>query len=570
MRFLQTALLLFVSFPIFSQSTIIKDVNLIDVAKGKVIYKTSVRITDGTIHEITSFKRIQRANSDAILEAENKYLIPGLIDTHIHFFQSGGLYTRPDAIDLREKVPYTEEIQFNKDHAQDYLSRYLRNGITTVMDLGGPLWNYKVRDSIGPSALNPGILVTGPLFSMVDREQMDEGDPPIIKVTNKEEILALFNKQLPYKPDFIKVWYVVNQQNPAIKNYPLVAYLGELCQQNNLQLIVHATQLHTAKLAVKAGASVLVHSVDDSIIPSSFIKELKKKKVTYIPTMIVTNGYLKTFTGKIQHHPQDLAWANPTAYNSLLDPKNFEAEDQPPVLQRMYGNEYPSSYFKRDSIKRINLLHLSKAGVNIATGTDAGNIGTMHGSSYLEELEEMSNSGMSNQELLVSSTLNAAKGFRLADKIGSIDVGKQADLVLLNKNPLEDIRNITSIHHVIKSGHVLTPDAIIKETPVQIVQKQVNAYNARDIDAFMDTYAKDIRIYNEKDELIMNGHEEMRERYAQMFSSIPDLYCHIKNRMQLNNRVIDQEKVLMNGKYVQAIAVYLVENGKIKQVRFVR
>ncbi|MDW3191759.1 MAG: amidohydrolase family protein [Cytophagales bacterium] len=563
-------LLTLLPFYLFGQSTVIKDVNLLDVEKRKVLKNMSVKITDGKITQMDQLKKMSIDTGDSIIDGTGKYLIPGLMDTHIHFFQSGGIYTRPDALDLTHVFSYEEEIQFAKDNAVDYLKRYLRNGITTVMDVGGPLWNYEVRDSLAENSLSPNVLVTGPLFSMVSRPQLDKGDPPIIQVTTKEEVLQLFNQQLPYRPDFMKVWYVVTPDLPAEKSYPLVAYLGELCRENNLKLAVHATQLETAKLAVKAGANILVHSIDDVLIPQEFISEMKKKQVTYIPTMIVGDGYFKTFTGVMDHHPQDLKWANPAAYNSLLDPNKLDKSAWPERLKVLYGLKRPARLEQQDSIMRVNLRNVFNGGVNVATGTDAGNIGTMHASSYLPELEAMSKSELSIWDLLVSSTINAAKGFSLDARLGSIKVGKEADLVLLGADPLQDLQHLNAIEWVMKGGELLTPDKILVESPAQIVQRQVNAYNARDIDAFLDTYSADVKVYNEKGEMTLKGHAKMRERYGLMFERVTNLYCEIVNRIVINNKVIDQEKVRFNDNSLEAVAIYEVTDGKISKVTFVR
>jgi len=565
-------LLLLLCLPLaaFAQSTIIKDVNLLDVETRVLSKGTSVVITDNRITAIDDFANLETSADDRIIEAAGKFLIPGLIDAHIHFFQSGGLYTRPDAVDLRRVRPYTEEIQFAKDNAADYLQRYLRQGITTVMDVGGPMWNFTVRDSIAAEMLSPEVLVTGPLFSIVARPQMDEGDPPIVKVANREEIDALFEQMLPYKPDFIKIWYIASRQYPPQETYPLVEYIGQLCDQNDLRLAVHATQLETAQLAVQAGADILVHSVDNALIPGDFARELADKQVTYIPTLTVSNGYFRTFTGQLNHTEQDLAYANPHAYSTLMDLERIPKEHWPNRLKGIYQSGMPPNSGTTDSIMAHNLRLLSGLNANIATGTDAGNIGTMHASSYLPELLSMQEAGLSNWDLLVYSTLNPARGFGKGDRLGSIKVGKQADMVLLSQNPLLELEHLEDIELVIKAGEVLPVDSILLETPEQIVQRQVNAYNARDIDAFLDTYAEDVEVYNEQGELSMKGHEQMWSTYEPMFERVTNLYCDIQNRITINNKVIDREHVRFNDRYSDVVAIYDVVDGKIAKVRFIR
>lgn len=108
------------------------------------------------------------------------------------------------------------------------------------------------------------------------------------------------------------------------------------------------------------------------------------------------------------------------------------------------------------------------------------------------------------------------------------------------------------------------------ENPVDVVQRQLDAYNTRDIDAFIATYSKDIKIYNENGELTMEGHDQMRERYGKMFESVTNLFCEIENRIVINNKVIDKEKVRYKESTLHAVAIYEVTDGKISKVNFVK
>lgn len=113
-------------------------------------------------------------------------------------------------------------------------------------------------------------------------------------------------------------------------------------------------------------------------------------------------------------------------------------------------------------------------------------------------------------------------------------------------------------------------DQETKSKPESIVEKQLEAYNARDIDAFMATYSQDIKLYNFPRDLTTDGPEAMRKGYAEFFKSAPDLHCEIKNRMVIGNKVIDHEEVTANGNTFNAVAIYEVENGKIAKVTFLR
>src|SRR6185295_7701391 len=107
-----------------------------------------------------------------ILDARGKYAIPGLIDAHVHFDQSANIFARPDAVDLRQVRPYDEEIAWTKRRLPDTLMRYLRAGITGVVDMGGPMWTLDFRDSANQMANSPRSAAAGPLIST-------EADPPL-------------------------------------------------------------------------------------------------------------------------------------------------------------------------------------------------------------------------------------------------------------------------------------------------------------------------------------------------------------------------------------------------------
>lgn len=113
-------------------------------------------------------------------------------------------------------------------------------------------------------------------------------------------------------------------------------------------------------------------------------------------------------------------------------------------------------------------------------------------------------------------------------------------------------------------------DKKVEEDPEIIVQKQLDAYNARDIEDFLATYTNDVTLYNFPGALNSDGLDAMREGYGGMFASTPDLHADISNRIVIGNIVIDKEEVTANGYNFSAVAIYEVENGKISKVTFVR
>ena len=125
----------------------LKNANIIDVKTGQIKENQTIIIENGRIKSINNGQSPLSSQEDKVIDATGKYIMPGMVDAHIHFFQSGGLYTRPDAIDLRKYRPYETEINWLKAEAGSILKRYLQAGITTVVDVGGPMHNYNIRET---------------------------------------------------------------------------------------------------------------------------------------------------------------------------------------------------------------------------------------------------------------------------------------------------------------------------------------------------------------------------------------------------------------------------------------
>lgn len=109
-------------------------------------------------------------------------------------------------------------------------------------------------------------------------------------------------------------------------------------------------------------------------------------------------------------------------------------------------------------------------------------------------------------------------------------------------------------------------------TPEQLAQQQLDAYNQRNIEAFLVPYSDSVEVYTFPHQLQYKGKATMRQNYAAMFERLPALHCKLLNRMVMGNTVIDHELVTFDAAQpqVQAIAIYTIANGKIQQVHFIR
>ncbi|HRG24465.1 MAG TPA: amidohydrolase family protein [Chitinophagaceae bacterium] len=573
MRFflLTTALFLFHQLP---AQLLIKNTNVIDVEQKKILAGYSVLIVDGKIVQVDKDKNVKPIpEGTTIIDGTGKYLSPGFTDAHIHFFQSGGLYARPDAIDLRKYRPYAEEIKWTHGHMEDLLRRYLSAGITSVIDVGATNNFLTQKDSFASKPWSPLVRMTGALLTTyVPAPYKNLGDDsPFTEMLTEENTRKAVRDQLPLNTDFIKIWYIVTDQDVekgARKNLPLVQAAIDEAHKNNKRVAVHATERITAQLAVEAGADFLVHSVDDEIISDAFVQLLKLKKTVLCPTLVVMGHYGKVLGDHYHFSTDELNLANPETIGSVLDYPWPDTSLAKIYIKSMESPLQATKEKTADSIMTVNLQKLVNGGVTIATGTDAGNTGTQHASSYFIELNAMQNAGMNNWQLLEASTINGAKAMGQEKEWGSIAKNKMANLVLLWANPLDSIANWRKINQVIVKGVAHLPETLVNPSPEYLVQQQLNAYNAHDLDAFLEPYAEDVELYEFPGKLLMKGKDEMRKDY-EFLTKVPKLYCKVQKRIIQGNMVIDHEEVSGFGpKPLYAVAIYIVEFGKISKVYF--
>jgi hypothetical protein len=103
-----------------------------------------------------------------------------------------------------------------------------------------------------------------------------------------------------------------------------------------------------------------------------------------------------------------------------------------------------------------------------------------------------------------------------------------------------------------------------------LIQKQLDAYNAKDLEAFMSIYTEGVKLYNYPNELLSEGKDQMRKDYIAWFQRTPDLKASVKKRIVIGNKVINEEQIIANGKIFNTVAIYEVENGRIRKVTFIQ
>jgi len=378
------------------------------------------------------------------VDASGKWIIPGLIDGHVHFFQTGGLDARPDVVPHPAGRSYLQVVNEIRDRPEPYLNAYICSGITAVIDPGGPMWGFQLRDRHASDSHAPRIAFSGPLLATADPPALElEGDDPIWLMKDEATVPTMVARIAEHRPDMIKIWFVHRRGDDLAAQSALVRAAIRAIHSRGFRAAVHATTLETARVAVDGGADILVHSVGDQELDDAFIRAVVGWKVIYVPTLIVSKSYREVRTRAVQFEDFERRCAPETSVESFA------------ILPRLAESTLPRNPTLGPDplpVQQRNLKKLSDAGAIIAAGTDAGNTRTLHGPSLHREFVLMEKAGLTPLQILVTATRNGARLFG-RDDLGEVASGKQADLVLLDGDPLADIHNTRRIHAVIRGGY---------------------------------------------------------------------------------------------------------------------
>jgi len=354
------------------------------------------------------------------IDATGKTIIPGLINAHGHI------------------------------NEPSQLGIYLRDGITTVQSLGGAK-EFEIRDAIAKSS--PGDF---PHFYVAGLIQDSTAIPGAVAVTSPEQARKSVDELIRNKPDFVKVR--VDDFRGARSKMPPEVYQAAIdeAHKNGFRTAAHIVYLEDAKGVLRAGVDYIAHSVRDQDVDQEFIELMKKRNVSYCPTLtrelaVFTYSEVPSFFSD----PFFLKEADPAEIARMSDPKHQEA----------VRNDPSAHWYKEHfAVAMRNLKALSDAGINIAMGTDGGG-GPGRFQGYFEhlELEYEVKAGLTPMQALMTATSGAAKALNISKDAGTLEKGKWADFVVLSANPLEDIRNTRKIDSV-RIGGVPVPQNKLSAT----------------------------------------------------------------------------------------------------------
>ena len=418
---------------------------------GRVIHDGVVLVRDGRIEAVGSRRQVPVPADVDTIDARGKWVLPGLIDTHVHFSQTGWVDGRPDALDLRAKYPYEEVEKRLREHPEVFQRAWLACGVTTVFDVGGYAWTVAMAHAAEANADAPHMSAAGPLLSTIDFWLNLPAEKQFMFLHDSTSAVEGVRYLKSIGADAVKVWFIVRPGSDLAAMERNVRIAGTEAKKEGLPLIVHATGLAEAKAALRAGAHLLVHSVMDAPLDTEFMRLAKEGHAFYCPTMTVIDGY-----GKIP-----LA-ARTGAEPAIDDPlgavdslTRARIASTPAEARRVLGASPPlrdSLLAARHRFMDANLLAVKRVGIPIATGTDAGNPLTLHGPAIFAEMEAMQHAGLSATDVLLASTRDAARAMGRGDELGTLEKGRAADLIIVPGDPTRDLSVLRRTQIVMRSG----------------------------------------------------------------------------------------------------------------------
>ncbi len=394
------------------------------------------------------------------VDVTGRFVTPGLVDAHVHFSQTGWVDGRPDALAAPALYPYAETARALRANPARWYRSYLCSGVTAVYDVGGHPWTTALPAQAERDSMAPHVRAAGPLLTHAPRAalRVDDEIYTFLPMATPAEVRSSVATLEGMGASAVKVWYLPPSPEQQQELDTRLMEVGAAARAAGLDLIVHATELRGAKAALRAGAAMLVHSVEDEPLDDEFMSLMTNSRAVYAPALLVGRNGVRAFASIIlgSRYPIDdpgrcvdsstVARTTTVALLRTLIRDFTRASER--VLRGLDDAEV------RAAVMAENLRRVHAAGATIVVATDAGNPFVFHGASIFGELEAMQAAGLPAADIVVMATRNGARAMGRLNDFGTLEAGKTADLLVLAEDPRADVRAFRSLTHVMRGGRL--------------------------------------------------------------------------------------------------------------------
>ncbi len=420
----------------FAETKVLQGFTLIDGNGRRPVSPAAMIVNDGRIQWVGPQSQLKMPAGAESIDLTGKYVMPGIINLHGHV---------GNTLDLDQGAKFA-----TRENVEKQLAMYASYGVTSVASMGtdqAAVIQVRAEQRAGrPHAtrvFSAGRGFTGPDGYPTHTPGM-EGVP--FEVSSPEQVALIVSGLSAANIDLVKMW--VDDHLGRYKKIQLdvaKAIIAE-AHKHQLKVAAHIFYLDDAKALVDAGLDNLAHSVRDLPVDRALIAAMKK------------NGNYQTATLSREISLYYFAQPRP----ALADPffirsvsaNVLDTLKSPEFQKKTAADPDHDKYPQFLAMAKRNLKTLFDAGVKIGFGTDSGPPGRFQG--YFEhwEMELMVESGLTPMQVITAATKTSA-AFLGAKDLGTLEAGKWADLIVLSKNPVDEIKNSRSIEMVMIAGNRL-------------------------------------------------------------------------------------------------------------------
>lgn len=413
---------------------VVENVTLVDGSGGPPTLNATVIVLGGRIAVIGEGGTHQVSGDPRVIDGQGKTLVPGIINLHGHVGLTKGLVQAQE--------------NYSRESVIDNLRIYASYGVTTTTSLGTDMEAVLgVSHDVNRGRL-PGVArVRTALHGFTAPNGYPTKAPGVkglaLEVSTPTEARQQVDRLAARGADLVKIWVDGHHGSFEKLRLSVCRAIIDQAHKRGLLAAAHLYELADAKLLVEAGLDMIAHSVRDTDVDRGLIRRLLARGVTYSPTL--------TREQSTYVYADEPDWLADPFFTRSVD---ASLVDELRTTFRDTQAKDPELKINRENFRVAmrNLKTLSDAGVKIGFGTDTGPPARFAG--YFEhwEAELMVEAGMTPMQVIVSFSKNASEALGIDRDFGTLAEGKVADMILLNSNPLGNIRNLRDIDTVFIAG----------------------------------------------------------------------------------------------------------------------